>query len=231
MPRVARIAWAGCPYHVTHRGNHGIPVFIDDSDRAAYLTLLSANSRQHGLRVWAYCLMPNHVHLIVVGDHERSMAGCLRETQRGHAVRINKRIQRTGHLWGDRFFSSPMDDHHLWAAVRYIELNPVRARFVTRAVDFAWSSAQAHALHRGHPVLDPERPFPGAIEDWESWLAEGVCAEELESIRRCTANGRPCGSADFVHKVEAVTGRVLVATKGGRPRRSQASSILDRRGS
>jgi putative transposase len=190
-------------------------VFLDDSDRLGYLGLLAAQAVREGLRIWAYCLMPNHVHLIVVGDRAASMARCIGNTHRRHAQRVNMREGWTGHLWANRFYSTPMDDRYLWAAARYVELNPVRAGLVRRPTGYPWSSAGAHARTTHDPLLDPERPFPGAVEDWEEWLLTGIDSEEMNVIRSHTSTGRPCGSESFLSALEGRTGRRLGPGKRG----------------
>jgi putative transposase len=215
LPRIARIAWTGCPYHLTHRGNRGGAVFLQDSDRQVYLGMLSARAAQEGLRVWAYCLMPNHVHLIVVGERETSMARCIGNTHRRHAQRVNLREGWTGHLWANRFFSTPMDDRYLWAAARYVELNPVRAGLARRPTDYPWSSARAHAHGVPDELLASDRPFPGAVEDWEEWLLAGLDSDDVDAIRLHTSTGRPTGSEAFVRGLEARIGSRLAARKRG----------------
>jgi putative transposase len=217
VARIARIAWIGCPYHVTHRGNRGGPVFLSESDYLDYLNLLSSIAAREGLEVWAYCLMANHVHLIVVGRSETSMARGIGNTHRRHARRINTRQGWTGHLWANRFYSTPMDEKHLWTAVRYVELNPVRARLVRKPSDFAWSSARAHAGTLTDGLLAAGRPFPGSIDDWERWLLEGLDDPRVAAIRHNTSTGRPSGTASFVEDLEQRLGRRLKAKAHGRP--------------
>jgi putative transposase len=215
LARIARIAWTGCPYHVTHRGNRGGAVFLLDSDRRFYLGLLSARAAQEGLKVWAYCLMSNHVHLIVVGERSTSMARGIGNTHRRHAQRLNAREGWTGHLWANRFYSTPMDERYLWAAVRYVELNPVRAGLVRNPSDFPWSSARAHASGTKDGLLASDRPFPGSVDDWEGWLLAGIHDAEANAIRLNTSTGRPSGSESFVRQLESSSGRLLGVRKRG----------------
>jgi putative transposase len=217
VARIARIVWTGCPYHVTHRGNRGGQVFLHEADYLVYLDMLSSNSVREGLRIWAYCLMPNHVHLVVVGENATSMARTIGNTHRRHAQRVNGRQGWTEHLWANRFYSTPMDERRLWVAVRYVELNPVRAGLVRNPTDFPWSSARAHSGKTKDRLLAAERPFPGAVDDWNAWLLEGVEDPQFEAIRQNTSTGRPSGSADFVHDLERRIGRGVRARPHGRP--------------
>ena len=219
MGRVARAVVAGCPHHVTQRGNRRGDVFEVDEDREAYLALLGQYMAKHGVSLWAYCLMTNHVHLIVVPEEEQSLSRALRDAHTVYAMRFNRRTKLSGHVWQGRFYSCPLDDAHLWAAVRYVERNPVRAGLVERAEEYRWSSAPAHCGLRHDGILAKGFPPEGAIEDWRAWLREEEDEGLLEAIRRHTTTGRPCGSPGFVERVEALLGRRLRPQKRGRKRR------------
>lgn len=180
-----------------------------------YLSMLKKYSDRFGMRIWAYCLMPNHVHLLVIGENYESMSRAVGVTHCQYARVINKRHEVTGHLWDNRFYSSALDEHHLWAAVRYIELNPVRAGFVQYAHRYAWSSAQAHAQVAEDQLLCPMRPFPGWVRDWPAWLDTGLSDDELLKIRKNTRRGSPTGSETFVKNLEAQLGRRLRSVRRG----------------
>ena len=128
MPRPPRQVLPGIPHHVTQRGNRRQPVFFSDADYARYLSLLGHACRKCGTSVWAWCLMPNHVHLILVPSAESGLGGVLAPVHRNYAWEVNQREGWTGHLWQARFASFPLDEAHLHACLRYVELNPVRAR-------------------------------------------------------------------------------------------------------
>lgn len=219
MPRTARIAAAGLTYHATHRGNRGCDVFFEREDREAYLRWLAAAGARHGLEVWAYCLMTNHVHLLVRGLRAESLARTMHELQGRYARRINAERRWRGHLWANRFFSHPLDGDHLWSAVRYIERNPVRAQIVACAEDYEWSSARAHCGLEGPGVLSTSRPFPGRVSDWKSWLELEDPPSE-EQIRAACRTGRPTGGTDFVARLEKRLGRSLTPRTRGRPRKT-----------
>lgn len=120
MARFARVVVPGCPHHITHRGNRGQEIFLTAGDRRQYCEWLGDYSHEHGLHIWAYCLMTNHVHLIAVPRDEQSLQRAIGYTHRRLARFINHRNRWTGHLWANRFYSAPMDPAHLWAAVRYV---------------------------------------------------------------------------------------------------------------
>src|SRR5215469_2923177 len=144
MARLARIVVPHCPHHVTQRGNRREPIFFEDGDQDIYRDLLAEQAEKARLEVWAYCLMPNHVHLIVVPREETGFARAIGEAHRRYTNFINARGRWTGHLFQNRFASVVMDDEHLAAGVRYVSLNPVRARLVERADRWPWSSVRAH---------------------------------------------------------------------------------------
>jgi putative transposase len=188
MVRIARLTSPGWVYHVTQRGNRRGPVFFDREDRESYLDSLSRAAERHGAEIWAYCLMTNHVHHMVKGHGEDSLGDTFREVQGGHALRINRRFGWSGHLWAQRFFSCPVTESSLWATVRYIERNPVRAGLVPRSEDYPWSSAAAHCGLSTPRWLAPTRPFPGGL-DWSTFLAvEDPSADER--LRIASRTGR-----------------------------------------
>lgn len=216
MSRVARNVVPGEPHHIVQRGNRRAAVFHADEERAAYLRLLSEYGRMHGLRLWAYCLMTNHVHLIAVPSAEHSLAHALRGVHTVYAMHYNHRHHASGHLWQGRYKSCPLDGPHLWHAVRYVERNPVRAGIVSRAQDYPWSSAPAHCGLRRDPLLAPDFPPPGAITDWAFWLTEPDDADHIANIRAKTNANRPCGSPEYLSRLEAQTGQTFHTKPPGR---------------
>src|SRR5208337_2974495 len=141
MAQLARVVIPGVPHHLTQRGNRRQKVFFGQDDYEAYLELLREWCAERGVEVWAYCLMPNHVHLIVVPQSEEGLRRAIGEAHRRYTRRVNFREDWRGHLWQGRFASFPVDEEHLIAAARYVERNPVRARLARRAWDYRWSSA------------------------------------------------------------------------------------------
>ena len=134
----------GVAHHITQRGTDRQTVFFSRRDRHVYLALVRDCARQVDLRILCYCLMRNHIHLIGVPQHEDSLAVCLRRSHGRYAQYLNGRRGRTGHLWQNRFYSCPVEGTHLWTALRYVELNPVRAGLVGLPEEYEWSSAVAH---------------------------------------------------------------------------------------
>lgn len=215
MPRIARIVAPGFPHHVTQRGNRRADVFFDRADRQKYLMLLAGYMDRYGVDLWAYCLMTNHVHLVVVPKEDSSLGRTMRDAQQAYSCHVNRKLGQSGHLWHSRFYSTVLDESHLWAAVRYVERNPVRAGLAARAEEYAWSSAPAHCGLRSDPLLARGFPREGVVEDWSSWLA-GEQAEQTDAIRSRTMTGRPCGSMEFIERLEGLLGRILKPKKPGR---------------
>ncbi|MFP4500568.1 MAG: transposase [Candidatus Hydrogenedentota bacterium] len=205
---------------MTQRGNRRADVFLCDADREAYLRFLRTYGQKRGLAIWAYCLMSNHVHLVAVPAQETSRSAGLRDAHTVYAMYCNTRTELSGHVWQGRFHSTVLDDAHLWAAVRYVENNPVRAGMVKRAEDYPWSSAAARCSGNDDPVLADGLPLVKAVEDWRAWLREPFEDEDAcyEAIRGHTHTGRPCGAPAFVEHLERLTGRPLrPKTRGPKP--------------
>jgi putative transposase len=149
---------------------------------------------------------------------EQALARTFRGVHTAYALALNRRRRESGHVWQNRFFSCPLDGTHAWAAVRYVERNPVRARLVKRAEQYAWSSAAAHCGVRTEALLSQEFPPPNVVPDWSVWL-QGAELEETEIIRRKTHTGRPCGTETFVMQLETLLKRPLQLLKRGRKKR------------
>jgi putative transposase len=214
MARLARVVAPGIPHHVTQRGNRNQQVFFGDDDYATYRALLAEGCRAAGVTVWAYCLMPNHVHLILTPSDADGLRAALGETHRRYTRHVNLREGWRGYLWQGRFASSPMDEAYLLACARYVELNPVRARLARRARDWRWSSARAHLAGADDEVVRV-RPLLALAPDWRGFLAEGLDAADHEAIRAGERTGRPLGSARFVARLEKRLDRPLARQKPG----------------
>jgi putative transposase len=222
MPRVARFVCPNVPHHVTQRGNRRGHVFFGDADFRTYLAWLCLDARRFGMEVLAYCLMSNHVHLVAVPKQRDSLSRTLQHMHLRYAQRVNRAHRWSGHVWQGRYFSAPLDEGYFWNAVRYVELNPVRAGLVNLADQYPWSSARAHCEGSRDPLLTVDPTWTGlisAIGDWSSWLGVGLQAAELDILRRHTRRGLPCGTPGFVRSLEVRAGRPLTWRPQGRPRR------------
>ena len=166
------------------------------------------------MEVWAYCLMPNHVHLILTPRDEDGLRAALGETHRRYTSRVNHREGWLGYLWQGRFASAPMDESHLLACARYVELNPVRAKLVRQAQDWPWSSAVAHLTGRGDGLVRTQ-PLLDRVERWAEFLDLGLDALSHAAFQAAERTGRPLGAREFIADLERQSGRTLIKRKPG----------------
>jgi len=223
MPRIARAIAVGFAHHVTQRGNNRQDVFFVDDDRQVYLQLLNEQANKYALVVLGYCLMGNHVHLVAIPHAEDSLAKAVGRTHFRYSQYINRFHQRSGHLWQGRFYSCALDERHFRLAMKYVELNPVRAGLCRKAWQYEWSSAAAHVNEMDSSELLNLTGWCDRISGsaWRKELAEGLSDAELAGIRLRTHTGRPLGSDSFLSKVEALLGRRVRALPSGRPRKAK----------
>jgi putative transposase len=220
MARLARLVIPDVPHHITQRGNRRQPVFFSDEDYGVYRDLVAAACAANRVSCIAWCLMPNHVHLILQPKDPDGLRAALADAHRRYSRRINFAHGWTGYLWQGRFASYPMEPAHLMAAVRYVELNPVRAGLAERAEEWPWSSARAHVAGRKDGLTDLTA-LAGLHRNWRAMLRHGLEAgdlgdEEEEAIERQLRTGRPRGGEAFVEALEQRTGRALKRRKPGR---------------
>jgi putative transposase len=219
MARLARIVVPEIAHHVTQRGNRRQDVFFSDGDYSAYRGLVADACHRQGVRCIAWCLMPNHVHLILIPPTAESLRAALAEAHRRYSRRINIANGWVGYLWQGRFSSYPMDDAHLATAIRYVELNPVRAGLVARAEDWRWSSASAHITGKPDGLTDLAA-VAGMHANWRAMLCHGLEAGDLAAaaeaaIEAHQRTGRPLGDAAFVKRLERDSGRALSPRRRG----------------
>ena len=221
MARLARVVVPDLPHHITQRGNRRQPVFFEDSDYRRYLELIGEAARRSGTAVWSYCLMPNHVHFIMVPSHADGLRATFAEAHRRYTRHVNARFGWTGHLWQGRFSSSVMDGRHLLAALRYVALNPVRAKLAATASAWPWSSARAHMTGKGDGLVE----MAGVLDltgDFAAFLDEAADPDAVAGLRGAYSTGRPVGATDWIAALEAQAGRALApAKRGPKPRRTE----------
>ncbi len=219
MARIARVVAPGYPHHITQRGNRRQQTFFCDEDYLAYLELMAEWCRKYRVAIWAWCLMPNHVHLIAVPQDEQGLAPAIGEAHRRYTRRINFREKWRGHLWQERFASYPMDESYLLVAARYVEMNPVAAGLVEHPADYQWSSARAH-LGGEEDGLTQVSPLLEMVGNWSNFLLLSSTAE-LTLLQRHEQSGRPLGSEVFTKNLECAMGRILRPQKPG-PKKREA---------
>ncbi len=230
MPRVARVVIADVAHHVTQRGNGRQFILASDAERMVYLDLLRQAVDVQDVSVVGYCLMSNHVHVVVIPRRPEALAEAFHQVQGRYASYWNVSHASSGHVWQGRFYSCPMDAGHLWTALRYTELNPVRAGMAAEAAAWPWSSAAAHC-----GTAEPDTCLEMATwrkewseANWRKFLQAGETEDELSALRRCTHTGRPLGAEEFTRALEQRTHRRLTPRQRGRPRRMPEAEILPR---
>lgn len=215
MPRIARVMVAGVPYHITQRGNYDQDVFESDQDKQVYLEFFEQYRKEHKLKVYAWVLMDNHVHFVVEPRDLISIAKVFNNTHMRYSQYFNKKKGVQGHLWQGRFYSCPMDKEHLYEALRYVELNPVRAGLVSHPKDYGYCSSRR--LVEEFPLKLNKIDKFLEIENWETYLMENINDDLVNNIRMSSKTGRPAGSQKFISKLERKTGRDLTKKAPGRP--------------
>jgi putative transposase len=219
MARLSRVVIPGIPHHVTQRGNGRGQTFFEDGDYALYLDLLAAAAERARAEVWAYCLMPNHVHIVLTPSDEDGLRRTFGELHRRYTGYVNARRRTTGHLWQGRFGSVAMDEAHFVTALRYVALNPVRARLVRRPEEWRWSSTRALLAGEDDHVVKVA-PALKRVGDFAAFLGEAFDeALGYAALRKAASVGRPVGSSEWLAEMEERTGMALrPKRRGPRPR-------------
>jgi putative transposase len=208
MARYARLVVPGYPHHVTQRGVQKRQTFFKPVDYVIYLELLREYKEKAGVDVWAYCLMPNHIHAVVVPKEKPSLAKCFGPLHSRYATKINAVHGWQGHLWQQRFYSVVMDEFHTIAAMRYVEMNPVRAGMCNRPQDWRWSSAQTHLLDSDDDLVNVAATR-NLVPNWRRYLGKENSSTMQDALRDATRIGRPVGNDEFIDRLERLTGRTI----------------------
>jgi putative transposase len=230
MPRKHRIAVPHYPHHVVQRGHNRKVVFVTDRDRLTYIETLQEFRQELGLKVYGYCLMTNHVHLIVdPGADSANLSLLMKRLAGRHTRRINRLQRRTGTSWDGRFKCSPIEsDRYLLACTRYVHLNPVRAKMVAKPEDYRWSSYRARIGLIECDWLDSDPCFLALAASGElrqqryrEFVEQGIHGFELKFIRECVQRNQLTGSETFIREIEQRTGERILHRARGRPRSDQ----------
>jgi putative transposase len=220
MPRIARVVATGFPHHITQRGNHQQDIFLSDNDRKLYLTLVQEYSTKHDLTIYSYCLMNNHVHFIALPNQDDSLAKTFRAAHMLYAQYFNKTYKVNGHLWQGRYFSCVLDQHHLIAATRYVERNPVHANLVKLPWEWKWSSASIHietATTNYFQLMDLFKVINMTPDAWCEFIASAEDIDKIKDIKKHTMAGKPLGNEFFIEQLEKKLNRKLITQVRGRP--------------
>jgi putative transposase len=199
---------------VTQRGNRRQQTFFCDEDYGRYLELMAQFCKAENVEIWAYCLMPNHVHLIAVPQSVDGLRRAIGEAHRRYTRMVNFREGWRGHLWQGRFASFVLDENYLLTAARYIELNPVRAGLVNSPRQYRWSSAAAH-LRGEDDALVRVVPLLQLAPEWRRFLTRVIREEDLKVLRAHEHTGRPLGDEAYLASLEENLGRILRRQKPG----------------
>ncbi|MFA7083782.1 MAG: transposase [Arcobacteraceae bacterium] len=203
MARIKRIIIPNTPHHITQRGVRSMNIFFKHEDYEYYKELLFTQSKLNDVKIISYCLMTNHVHIIAIPKHKDSLAKAIGETHRLYTRKINFEQKVKGHLFQERFFSTPLDDEYLLNALRYVEQNPVKALMVKYPWDYSYSSAKYRLnLIEEDKLLSNYEPINNII-NYREFLEENTQTEFLEEKTR---TGKPCGDESFYDKIKLLTG-------------------------
>lgn len=228
MPRHARQAMAGIPYHVIHRGNNRQTIFFHKKDYQFFIDSLGLAKEKYPCRIYSFALMPNHIHLLIEAIEEsQNLPYFMKHITQRYAQRINKRHKRTGTLWEGRFRSSPVStDHYLLACSRYIEMNAVRAGIATVPEQYDFSSYKAKIGFRAFDFLDYDPLYLGLGETdgerqkkYRKWFQETIPENEWPMIRKAIQRNWPYGNEEFQGEIASSLGRRFeIKTAGRKPK-------------
>lgn len=221
MPRTARIVIPEVPHNVTQHGNNYQYILKSDTFKKKYIELLKYKSNLNEMYILSYCLMDNHVHFVVIPHYSYSMARTFGQTNMMFSQYYNKITGYKGHVWQDRFYSCPMDREHLYEAIRYVEMNPVRANIVKEPMDYKWSSARGHINKIKDPLITGKHDIVDDIDDWYNYLLNNPDENMMKSIQNGTQKGIPAGDEVFISKIEKLIRKSFKINPVGRPQRQQ----------
>ena len=227
MPRHARSIIANVPYHIIHRGNNKQTIFFSDDDCLSLLGIIREAKGKYRCKLYAYCMMSNHIHLLIEPLIREHLALFLKLIAQKYAQHVNYFYKRTGTLWEGRFKSSPVSmDNYLLACCRYIEMNPVRAGLVSSPEEYRWSSYRGKTGIVKDELLDLDLWYEslGSAEEerqkrYSQWFRESIPTREWDLIRKATNKGGAFGDDNFKARIEKAIGRTIELREKGRPRK------------
>jgi putative transposase len=226
LARLARFIIPGVPQHVTQRGNGRQQTFFGGDDYVLCRNLLREHATAHGVSVWGWVLMPNHVHLILVSEAEDSLRACLSNVHRTYAGHIHALEKRTGHFWQGRFGCVGMDEAHLMAAIPCVALNLVWAQLVQRAEQWLWSRVFAHLNPVTEDGLTATLPVLDRVGDFASLLDAGEDEAASQALRLAGTIGRPLGDGAFMAWIVSKLGCDARLRKRGPAKNADQSNVI-----
>jgi putative transposase len=220
MPRIERGSADNVIYHVLNRGNGRQEVFHKEKDYEAFMILLREGKERHPVKVFGYCLMPNHFHLVVRSEHGGKLSRWMQWVMTSHVRRYHRHYESSGYVWQGRFKSFLIqEDVHLLMALRYVEGNPVRAGMVSSAKDWRWSSHRERVENRENVLLD-EVPID-LPEGWSRYVDEPLTEKDLERLRQSVNRQSPYGDSKWQVEICSKCGLESTLRQRGRPRKGQ----------
>jgi len=234
MPRQPRLIIPDVAVHIVQRGNNRAVCFRADADFQVYLAELRRRSAKFACEVHAYCLMGNHVHLLVTPSRADGCAGMMKELSQAYAWYFNQRYERTGTLWEGRFRSCIAESRrYVLACYRYIELNPVRAGIVPHPGLYPWSSYAANCAMTVDCFIAPHAEYLALASEaharqvvYRALLEESLDAQAVDAIRAATYGGFPLGSEKFKQRLAMPVGRTLTPARPGRRKRQESKESV-----
>ena len=218
MPRIARGLVNGFVYHVLNRGNGGQEVFHKDQDYEAFIELMKEVKARYDIKIFTYCLMPNHFHMVIVPIQAEELSKGMQWLMTSHVRRYHRHYESSGHIWHGRFKSFIIqEDNHLLTVLRYVEGNPVRAGLVNSAKDWLWSSHR-EAIGERPPLLVDEIPIE-LPQDWNRYVDEPLTEKELAGLHQSVNRQSPYGTSVWQIQVSKELGLESTLRPRGRPKK------------
>ncbi len=214
MARIARVVVPGIPHLVIQRGHENRQVFFSVEDYREYIRLVGESCAKWKVRIWAYCLMPNRVHLVVQPTAQNALARALGEAHRRYAKRVNENQSRSGRLWHARFSSCALQPSWLARAMRFVERSPVDSGMLPNVTDYPWCSSSARLKGGDDPM--GVKGLPQGVRNWASFVGKPNDASDQALLLNHERTGRPIGDGDWVIELEKSVGRRLRPRKRGR---------------
>jgi len=227
MPRKPRFFVSGIANHIIQRGNNKEIIFVEEEDYVKYQTILNEASSKHSVKIHAYVLMTNHIHLLATAETTNGISLMMQQTGRYYVPYINHKYSRTGTLWEGRFKSSLVDDDlYVLACMRYIEMNPVRAHMVKAPQYYKWSSYHSNVRGTYDPLISEHVSYEGLAksrkkqqETYRDLFLEHLDEKILADIRNCAQTGTPLGNNKFKSQIEAKLKTKVGYSTRGRPKK------------
>lgn len=229
MPRRARLAVAGIPWHIVQRGNNRTACFFCEEDYCYYLDTLEQQARKHECAIHAYVLMTNHIHILLTPSRRDSASRLMKHLAQRYTQYVNRTYQRTGTLWEGRFHSClTQEDRYVLACYRYIEMNPVRAKMVDSPAAYPWSSFGTNGLGRASRIITSHGAYLALGQEaktrrraYRALFSADLERQLTEDIRIATHGNYALGSRKFQEEVEQMLARRASPGQPGRPNRNR----------